>query len=56
MHRTLGPGLQESIYECALQHELKEAGVPSERQVGIDVIYKEVPLGLGFRVDLLVDT
>ncbi len=55
VHRTLGPGLQESIYECALQHELLTHGIKCERQVGIDVSYKGVALGMGFRVDLLVE-
>ena len=55
VHRVLGPGLQEGIYECALQHELLLNGIVSERQVGIDVTYKGIVLGMGFRVDLLVE-
>ncbi|MBO9660160.1 MAG: GxxExxY protein [Chitinophagaceae bacterium] len=54
IHIELGPGLLESIYEAALCYELDQAGVPYQRQHSVPVIYKGVPLGLGFRVDLLV--
>jgi len=40
VHRILGPGLLESIYEEALCHELSLRGIPAERQVPMDVIYK----------------
>ncbi len=41
VHRILGPGLLESIYEEALCHELDLRGVPFERQKEVDIIYKE---------------
>lgn len=55
VHRILGPGLQESVYESALHYELQNAGVHCGRQVPIEVTYKGVRMGMGFRVDLLVE-
>lgn len=55
VHRTLGPGLVESVYELALAYELHQAGLESKRQVAIEVVYKGEPLGKGFRVDLLIE-
>ncbi|MCW5548719.1 MAG: GxxExxY protein [Opitutaceae bacterium] len=53
VHRHLGPGLLESIYEAALCHELTAAGLPFERQKALPVIYKGQTLG-EFRADLVV--
>lgn len=55
VHKALGPGLLESVYESALVHELRKQGFSVERQVGIPVIYDGFPLGIGFRIDLLVE-
>ena len=55
VHRTLGPGLLESIYEAALAHELRSRGFQVEAQVPVAVIYKGVELDIGFRLDLLVE-
>lgn len=55
IHRSLGPGLLESVYEAALCHELERQGIPFSRQVKIPVEYDGVELGLGFRADLIVD-
>ncbi|HRW24787.1 MAG TPA: GxxExxY protein [Spirochaetia bacterium] len=55
VHRELGPGLLESIYEEALCIELGRAGIPFVRQMELPVIYKGVQLSGAFRVDLLVD-
>ena len=55
VHSTLGPGLLESIYERALHFELQSSGVPVLAQVDMPVRYKTVDLGMGFRLDLLVD-
>jgi GxxExxY protein len=52
VHRLLGPGLLESIYEQALYHELMIRGIGFERQVALDVIYKDLRIG-GQRLDLL---
>ena len=54
VHRTLGPGLLESIYETCLCHELELRGIEFERQKVLPVVYKEVGLDCGYRVDLLV--
>jgi GxxExxY protein len=54
VHRHTGPGLLESVYEQCLCHELGEAGIPFQRQVGIPVIYKTMPIGEGFRADIVV--
>jgi GxxExxY protein len=55
VHRILGPGLLESVYELALMVEFKETGVPAKRQVEIPVTYKGQNLGVGFRADIIVD-
>ena len=55
VHRELGPGLLESVYEAALAIELEEAGLHVERQVDIPVLYKGRDLGMGFRADLIVE-
>ncbi len=55
VYNTLGPGLLESVYEAAMLYELKKAGYRARSQVGIPVIYEEVSLELGFRLDLLVE-
>jgi GxxExxY protein len=54
VHRTLGPGYLESLYEEALVHELRLQDIPYERQVTIFVEYKGLKIGEG-RLDLLVD-
>ncbi len=55
VHRGTGPGLLESVYEACLCHELEQAGLGFERQVGIAVAYKGVRLDEGFRADILVE-
>ena len=54
VHRKLGPGLLESVYETCLAFELKLAGVPFRRQVSMPVVYRRVRLQSGFRADLLI--
>jgi GxxExxY protein len=54
VHSALGPGLLESTYEVCLIHELSKAGVRADRQVPLPVIYDEVELEAGYRMDLLV--
>ncbi len=54
VHREIGPGYLESVYENALAVELEQQGIPFERQFPIDVQYKGVNVGQG-RIDLLVD-
>ncbi len=54
VHRQMGPGLLESVYESCLCHELGRAGIEFKRQVGIPVTYKGMQLDEGFRADVLV--
>ena len=55
VHRTLGPGLFESVYLVCLLHELREAGLRYETQKPLPVVYKGVILDCGFRLDLIVE-
>jgi GxxExxY protein len=55
VHSTLGPGLFESVYEAALIYELKQLNLTVESQVGIPVMYNEIQLELGFRLDILIE-
>jgi GxxExxY protein len=56
VHRVLGgPGLLESIYEAALCHEFELLGLQIQRQLPIQVVYKEVPIKDPFYVDILVN-
>jgi GxxExxY protein len=55
VHKAMGPGLLESVYEGALEIELQEMGLSTRRQQEISVQYKGHDLGVGFRIDLLVD-
>ncbi len=55
VHRELGPGLLESSYETALEYELVQIGLLVERQKPLPLIYKDVRLDCGYRVDLLVE-
>jgi GxxExxY protein len=55
VHRALGPGLLESVYEAALTLELRKRGMTVEVQKEIPVVYEGVELGIGFRADLIVN-
>ena len=55
MYAHFGPGLFESVYVAALEHELKKAGLEVLREVSIPVHYDNIQLELGFRMDLLVN-
>jgi GxxExxY protein len=54
VHRQLGPGLLESVYEAALCLELTLRDIPAERQVSLPLDYKGLPLDLRARLDLVV--
>jgi GxxExxY protein len=56
VHRELGPGLLESVYESAFCQELAVRGIPFVRQQPMPVIYKGTPIDCGFRLDILVDS
>ena len=55
VHSTLGPGLLESTYEVCLVHELINEGLRVEQQKLLPVIYNEIKLDAGYRIDLLVE-
>lgn len=55
VYNTLGPGLLESSYEAALGYELTKSGLNVEHQVGLPLIYEELQLNVGYRIDLLVE-
>lgn len=55
VHKQLGPGLLESAYEECLVYELQQKGYNVERQRPVPVIYKEIKLDYGYRIDILVD-
>jgi GxxExxY protein len=55
VHKHLGPGLLESAYEECLVFELQNAGLNLERQKPVPIIYKEIKLDCGYRVDILVE-
>lgn len=55
VHKNLGPGLLESAYEECLYYELTKAGLNVEKQKPMPLIYEEVKLDCGYRVDLIVE-
>ncbi|MBL7741375.1 MAG: GxxExxY protein [Chitinophagaceae bacterium] len=55
VHKQLGPGLLESTYEACLYYELIKAELHVQKQVPMPLVYKEVHLEQGYRIDLLVE-
>jgi len=55
VHKTLGSGLLESVYQTALEYELKNHGLSVLTEKAIPVIYDEIKLEVGFRADLIVE-
>lgn len=55
VHRALGPGLLESAYEECLFYELNKTGVHTEKQKGLPLVYNEVKLDIGYRIDLILE-
>lgn len=55
VHRTLGPGLLESVYEVCLAHELASRGLKVLRQVRVPIFYEGVELETDLRLDLLIE-
>ena len=55
IHRNLGPGLLESAYEECLFYEIKKQGLLVEKQKVLPLVYEEVKLEAGYRIDLLVE-
>lgn len=55
VHRGLGPGLLESVYETVLAAELRERGLRVERQAAVPIQYREIRFDEGFRADLILE-
>ena len=55
LHKELGAGLLESAYENTLTYELRESGLLVEQQIPMPLIYKEIKMDCGYRLDLLVE-
>jgi GxxExxY protein len=55
VHTALGPGLLESAYEATLAYELKNSVFDVKSQVGLPLVYEDIKLDVGFRIDLMVN-
>ena len=55
VHQSLGPGLLESAYEECLFYELKKTGLVVEKQKVLPLVYEEVRLDVGYRIDIIVE-
>jgi GxxExxY protein len=55
VHRQLGPGLLESVYELTLMFELAAKGISAQRQVEVPAYYRGQNLGTGFKADIIVE-
>ena len=55
VHKKLGPGLLESTYQVCLAHELTLMGLEVKQEVALPVIYKEIKLNAGYRIDMIVN-
>jgi len=55
IHRRLGPGLLESVYETVLAYDLEKRGLKIDRQVAVAIVYGEIKFDEGFRADLIVE-
>ncbi len=55
VHSALGPGLLEGVYEACLSHELKKRCLRVERQVALPIVYDDLHLEAGLRLDMLVE-
>jgi GxxExxY protein len=55
IHKTLGPGLLESVYEEVMCYEFEKLGLRHKRQRGIAVMYEDIKMNLGFRADITLE-
>jgi GxxExxY protein len=55
VHKALGPGLLEKVYEVCFCHELYKRGLSTERQVDISIVYDGLTFNEGLRIDVLVE-
>ena len=56
IHRALGPGLLESVYEATLAYDIARRGLRVLNQQGVPVVYEGVKMDLGFRPDIIVNS
>ena len=56
VHQVLGPGLLESAYEECLFYELKKTGLLVEKQKPLPLIYEEIKLEIGYRLDIIIES
>jgi GxxExxY protein len=56
VHKVLGPGLLESVYEACLCHELTKSNLSFARQAALPIVYDDLVLETGLRIDLLVES
>jgi len=56
VHTVLGPGLLESVYETCLAYEIRKRGLQVKTQVALPVVYENVRVDAGLRIDMLVET
>jgi GxxExxY protein len=55
VHSELGPGLLESVYETALTYELRQKGYNVKTQIGVPLVYADIKMDVGFRLDIIVN-
>jgi len=55
VHQNLGPGLLESAYEECLYYELKKTGLDVQKQKALPLVYEEVKLDVGYRIDIIIE-
>ncbi len=55
VHKQLGPGLLETAYQECLFYELKNSGLAVVKEIALPIVYKEIKLDHGYRIDLLVE-
>jgi GxxExxY protein len=55
VYNNLGPGLLESAYEAALVYELKKSGMKVRNQLALPMLYEEIKVEVGYRIDILVE-
>jgi GxxExxY protein len=55
VHKTLGPGFLESVYQAALAYELEKVNIPFDKEKTLPVPYEDILLEVGFRCDFLID-
>jgi len=55
VHKALGPGLLEKVYEVCVAHELRKAGFEVKRQISVPIVYDDIVFDEGLRLDMLVN-